>query len=153
MSNPYFQFEQDFVESLRCIPMIVRLKLDTCGVKLKLNHWYQLNSEEKENLVNLPCSSPIEAEEYRQKLQDLLIAKTGNPAGELVITSHPDWLETELIPESVLNKATEFDLHLTLAHWQKLTPLQRFALIKLSRSNHENANFYPALQEFGLIDN
>ncbi|MGL5034064.1 MAG: nitrate reductase associated protein, partial [Microcystaceae cyanobacterium] len=99
MSNLYFEFEQDFVESLRCIPMIVRLKLDTCGVKLKLNHWYQLNSEEKENLVNSSCSSPTDVETYRQKLQDLLIAKTGSPAGELLISDNPDWLETGLIPE------------------------------------------------------
>jgi hypothetical protein len=27
---PFFQFEADFVESLCCIPMQVRLKLDTC---------------------------------------------------------------------------------------------------------------------------
>jgi hypothetical protein len=31
-----------------------------------------------------------------------------------------------------------------------LTPLQRFALIKLTRSQHENNNFLPALIEFGL---
>ncbi|MDA0674030.1 MAG: hypothetical protein O3C67_10055, partial [Cyanobacteria bacterium] len=31
-----------------------------------------------------------------------------------------------------------------------LIPLQRFALIKLSRPGHENRNFLPACQEFGL---
>lgn len=33
----YFQFEADFIQTLRCIPLSVRYKLDTCGVKLKLN--------------------------------------------------------------------------------------------------------------------
>jgi len=32
----FFQFEADFVDSLRCIPMQVRFKLATCGIKLKL---------------------------------------------------------------------------------------------------------------------
>ncbi len=34
--NSLFQFEADFVASLRCIPIQVRYKLDTCGIKLKL---------------------------------------------------------------------------------------------------------------------
>jgi hypothetical protein len=34
-----FEFELDFVRTLRCVPMIVRFKLDTCGVKLSLTHW------------------------------------------------------------------------------------------------------------------
>jgi len=34
----FFEFEADFVDSLRCIPMHVRLKLDTC-IKLKLAQW------------------------------------------------------------------------------------------------------------------
>lgn len=35
----FFAFESDFVDSLRCIPMVVRYKLDTCGIKLKLPEW------------------------------------------------------------------------------------------------------------------
>jgi hypothetical protein len=43
------------------------------------------------------------------------------------------------------------EMALSLEQWASLLPLQRFALIKLSRSNHENHNFVPALQEFGLL--
>nr|WP_319421691.1 nitrate reductase associated protein [Pleurocapsa sp. FMAR1] len=35
--------------------------------------------------------------------------------------------------------------------WENLTQMQRFVLIKLSRSNHENRNFIPALKEFHLV--
>ncbi len=31
-----FDFESDFVASLRCIPMCVRFKLDLCEIKLSL---------------------------------------------------------------------------------------------------------------------
>jgi hypothetical protein len=41
----HFQFEADFVAALRCIPMYVRFKLDTVGLKLKLSHWAGLDRQ------------------------------------------------------------------------------------------------------------
>ncbi|MEB3161356.1 MAG: nitrate reductase associated protein, partial [Synechocystis sp.] len=143
-------FEQDFVDSLRCIPMVVRFKLDTCGVKLKLNHWHQLSNGDRQTLVTLPCQSPAEIDAYRAHLQTLVTAMQGKPASELAIDPHPPWLENERIPAPVLEKAASLDATITQNQWQSLTPLQRFALIKLSRPGHENRNFLPALQEFGL---
>ena len=150
MTHYFFQFEQDFVDSLRCIPMVIRLKLDTCGMKLKLVHWTQFNADERQSLLEIPCSTSDEIEKYRQFLQDLITQKTGQPATELAIASNPAWLDLETIPESVQFKATETGLTLTQSQWRSLTPIQRFALIKLSRASHENHNFIPALQEFGL---
>ena len=150
MTHYFFQFEQDFVDSLRCIPMVIRLKLDTCGVKLKLVHWTQFNADERQSLLEIPCSTSDEIENYRQFLQNLITQKTGQPATEIAIASNPPWLDSETIPESVQSKATETGLTLTQSQWRSLSPIQRFALIKLSRASHENHNFAPALQEFGL---
>jgi hypothetical protein len=44
-------------------------------------------------------------------------------------------------------------VNITLKQWQNLTPLQRFALLKLSHSSHENKNFLPALREFKILEN
>ena len=148
--RPFFQFEMDFVESLRCIPMQVRLKLDTCGVKLKLTHWHQLNHTERKVLIQMPCTTEKESKIYRDFLQNLLKEKTGTKAKELTLDPHPPWLNAAEIPAEVLQKATEFNITITQSHWKALTPLQRFALIKLSRPSHENKNFLPALKEFGL---
>lgn len=147
----FFKFEADFVDSLRCIPMQVRLKLDTCGVKLKLHHWHQFNQLEKEKLVQQPCSNFQEVINYKRDLQDLILSKTGEYAKELEISLNPAWQNLAEIPEQVSNKAQEFNLNLTVEQWQKLTDLQRFALIKLSQSGHENNNFLPALKEFKLL--
>lgn len=148
----FFNFESEFVESLRCIPMTVRMKLDTCGVKLKLSHWMQLSQPERMVLVNMACGSQEEAKIYRDFLQNLITEKTGIPAGELTIDDHPAWLDETKIPDSVNEKAREFQLEISVEQWQKLTPEQRFALIKLSRPSHENLNFYPALKEFHLLE-
>lgn len=146
----FFQFEQDFIQSLRCIPMQVRMKLDTCGIKLKLNHWHQFNTEERQTLVKMPCQDPAEVKKYRETLQNLVIQYNGKPASTLPIDEHPPWLNDAQIPENVKQKATEEKVLIDLNQWQKLTPEQRFALIKLSRPSHENKNFIPALKEFNI---
>ena len=147
----FFQFEADFVESLRCIPMQVRMNLDTCGVKLKLAHWNLFSADEKSTLVSLACTTPHEVQAYHDWLQNLVTAKTGAPASELPRDNLPLWLDIEQIPEVVQTKAAELNLpRLTAAQWQALKPLERFALIKLSRPSHENHNFAIAWQEFGL---
>jgi hypothetical protein len=148
--NEFFKFEADFVDSLRCLPMQVRLKLDTCGVKLKLAHWNQFSPLERQALVTMPCQTLEESQAYRQFLQALVAEKTGTYAEEIPGNFNQEQEQTA-IPETVRAKAAEFGLILTLEKWQNLTPLQRFALIKLSRPSHENRNFYPALQEFGLV--
>jgi hypothetical protein len=66
----FFEFEADFVDSLRCIPMQVRCKLDTCGIKLKLSDWSHLTQADREALVELPCSTETEIQAYRKYLQN-----------------------------------------------------------------------------------
>lgn len=152
MASPYFDFEQDFVGSLRCIPMVVRHHLDSCGVKLKLEHWNQLSPAERLDLVEWPSNTAAAADAYRTRLQQLLAERTGAPAKTLEISPHPPWQDLSTIPVQVIEKFHAYQVPLSLAQWAALTELQRFALIKLSRSSHENNNFMPAVQEFGLAD-
>ena len=147
----FFDFEADFVESLRCIPMQVRFKLDTCGIKLKLPHWNHFTPAERQQLVTLPCVSEAEIQAYRQYLQQLVQSHTGELPANLPVAPHPDWLDDATIPASVQAQAQTVGQSIRLEQWSSLAPVQRFALIKLSRSQHENKNFLPALQEFHLI--
>ena len=147
----FFKFEADFVESLRCIPMQVRLKLDTCGIKLKLPEWHLFTQEERQTLVDSSCVTDGEIEAYRQILREMVLRHTGKPATDLAIQDNPPWLDGDNMPIDLLQKVQDYGLNLTIEQWQNLQPEQRFALIKLSRSNHENSNFIPALEEFSLI--
>jgi hypothetical protein len=147
----FFEFEADFVDSLRCIPMQVRYNLDTCGIKLKLSDWYELTQAEREALVELPCTTQTEIETYQKYLQELILERTGTPATQLPIESYPGWIDSSAVPANLQEKAQEIGVHLTLEEWTVLTPLQRFALIKLSRPSHENKNFPKAMAEFHLL--
>lgn len=146
----YFEFEQDFIGSLRCIPMIVRHHLDTCGVKLKLEHWNHFTQAERQQLVDWPCQTPAEAQQYREHLQALITQQTGAPAKTLAIAEVPEWQVVQTIPAAVRTKFEQQKIPLSVEQWAHLTELQRFALIKLSRPSHENLNFIPAVKEFGL---
>jgi hypothetical protein len=148
----FFDFEADFVDSLRCIPMIVRLKLDTCGVKLKLVEWNRFTQSECQQLVESPCEELTAVNTYREYVSELIFQQTGHGASLLEIDPQPAWLNDREIPPAITTKATEHQLNISRSQWKNLTPLQRFALIKLTRSAHENNNFLPAFEEFGLLN-
>lgn len=131
--------------------MQVRFNLDTCGIKLKLHQWNQFTSKQREKLVELPCTTPEEIQAYRERLQRWVLEATGEGVADLPIEAYPAWVNATTIPDSVGNKAEEVGVPLSVEQWSALSQIQRFALIKLSRSNHENKNFVPALQEFNLM--
>jgi hypothetical protein len=146
----FFQFEADFVESLRCIPMQVRFKLDTCGIKLKLAHWHSFSSIERQTLIDTPCQAADEIQSYRQYLRSLVFQKFQAYPTDLPIDPHPPWLKDD-VPIAIQQQLQQLNQPaIAPDKWHNLNSLQRFALIKLSQSNHENSNFLPALQEFGI---
>ncbi len=146
----FFQFERDFVESLRCIPMQVRYNLDRCGIKLKLHHWHHLTDEERRFLVALPCASKSDRDNYRQTLQAMVQLRSKERVKDLPVEEIWPWQRESPPPETVA-KAQQEQVALSPAQWQSLSDIQRFVLVKLSRPSHENRNFVPALQEFGLM--
>jgi len=147
-----FQFEQDFADSLRCVPMRVRYNLDTCGIKLKLTHWHALSRGDRQLLLDLPCQSEADIAAYRQRVYDLVAAQGGDRPADLPLDPQPAWLNADHIPDSVQEQGQRVGASLTVEQWSRLDPLQRFALIKLIQSNHEHQNFLPALREFGVLE-
>lgn len=149
--SKFFAFEEDFAESgIRCIPMIVRFKLDACGIKLKLSEWSRLSREERETLVELPVDSKEDTEDYRKHLKELILQKTGQEATELPEPATTAWSFTDKIPASLTEKAKHLNLVISVEKWKSLTDLQRFSLLKLSQSSHEHKNLPLAIKEFKL---
>jgi hypothetical protein len=150
----YFDFEEDFVEdNVRCIPMVVRFKMDAAGVKLKLSEWSKFKTHERVQLALMPIANTSEVYLYRQFLISLIIGYTGNPATSMATEPEPAWSNRQQIPKMLIEKAMEHQLILSIAQWAQLTDIQRFALLKLCRPGHENKNFPKAVQEFGLMNN
>jgi hypothetical protein len=147
-----FAFELDFAGTLRCIPMVVRFKLDQAGVKLTLRQWSRFNRPERQDLVERPCDTPDEVATYRAHVVDLIVLRADEPPVDMAVDPAPAWAVTDSVPERLARYAVELDLvPPTLDQWAAITPLQRFTLFKLTRPGHDNDNFIPAMQEFGLL--
>lgn len=146
-----FAFEDDFVATLRCIPMAVRFKLDACGVKVTLRQWSRLTAEERRTLLLDPCDTPDDIEAYRRDLLARLQPQTDGTPQPLPPGSTVAWDDAAQTPSAVRQFAASRGVEpVPDTAWAALTPLQRFVLLKLSRDNHDNVNFVPALKEFGL---
>jgi len=148
----YFWFEEDFVEqNMRCIPMIVRFKMDNAGIKLKLSEWSKFKALERKHLALRPIESNDELNNFRKFLSSLIYKYTGNTPTLLVIDPNPEWTNLSTVPKTLIDKSKEFNWEIRTEQWSRLTILQRFALLKLCRAGHENKNFPKAMKEFGIV--
>ena len=146
-----FAFELDFAGTLRCIPMVVRFKLDLAGIKLTLRQWSRFERAERQELVQRPCDAEAAIEAYRRYVLDIIALRADEPPVDMPVDPDPAWAATDSVPERLVRYAQGLDLAPpTLEQWWAITPLQRFTLFKLTRPGHGNDNFEPAMHEFGL---
>jgi len=151
-SSEIFQFEKDFAGALYCIPMAVRRKLDLSGVKVSLKQWNRFTLEERERMVAQSCETSGESDDYGRFVVSVIEARTSEPAQVLERDDGAEWNDTNSVPQRVVDYSMERDVvPPTPAQWAALSPLQRFAIFKLTRPGHTNENFVPAMREFGLI--
>src|SRR5260221_716104 len=135
----YFKFEQDFMEdNIRCIPMVVRFKLDACGIKLKLKEWSKMTLEEREQLAVLSIDSEMALDIYRIYLIEIIHKHTGGDATLLKVDHVSNlWYTPHHLPMELTEKLEASKMSISLDQWGNLSTLQRFALIKLTRPGHE----------------
>lgn len=149
-----FEFEKEFIiQSIQCIPMIVRYKLDTVGIKLSLAQWSRFTRFDRYQLSVMTCSKKKEIEHYESFLIGLL-----NHYGFYSIARLPGNVLPGKAPELpdgtriLLNqRLQQHGQDISEAQWNGLTDLERFALSKLIREGHESKNLIPALSEFGIF--
>ena len=97
------------------------------------------------------CSNEEEAKLYYSYLAGLIKKYTGKEPTGLAIDQHPGWDDKEKVPDLLQEKLKEYGWAISIAQWDGLTNLQRFALLKLCKPGHENKNFSKAMDEFSLL--
>lgn len=151
-SAEVFQFERDFMEDgMRCIPMAARLRLDLCGIKLRLSEWSKMTQAERKQIATWPYDKTAEVDRCREYVRSIVVDRTGREATELPGDRQWPWADTSHVAEAVAIKMSEFNWTLSCGEWQSFTELQRFALVKLTRQGHENRNFPLAIMEFRKV--
>jgi len=153
--SPYpgiFAFEVDFGGTLRCIPMSARMKLDQTGIKLSLKQWNRLPCDVRRQLTERPCEDLTQIESYEQYLVSVMDRFTSTAVQRVPLDDCPAWANTTAVPERIHVWARKLGVPgPTIEQWRALTPLQRFALFKLTRPGHSNDNFIPAMREFSIL--
>ena len=147
----YFKFEEEFMENnMRCVPMIIRFKMDKVGIKLKLSEWKKFSTDERIELALMSCNNDEEIRRYSDFLERLIQKYTGRYPTTFEIDKTPSWNDLQTLPENLSRKLSELDQNLSIETWRNLSDLQRFALLKLCRKGHANKNFPNAMKEFNL---
>jgi len=145
-----FDFESDFAHDLRCIPMAVRFKLDRVGIKLSLRQWAKMGAESRRGLWTMLCDTDVEVAQYEARLVELVGAQ-GSAISRLPLEGDSVWASVDRVPALIVEQSKRSKVGApTSEQWAGLSLLERFALVKLARSDHENENFAVALCEFGI---
>jgi hypothetical protein len=75
-----FKFEAEVYESLNCLPMAARRKLDAVGIKLHLAQWEQLGRGERLMICHASADSHEERSALRTFIEEIALVRTGSPA-------------------------------------------------------------------------
>jgi hypothetical protein len=119
---------------------------------MSLKQWNRIPGDERDQLVARPCGTPPETAAYKEFLSALIAAHTHSAVEFCALEGSPPWSQAHAVPERIREWAQGLGVAAPSAEqWAHLTPLQRFALFKLTRPGHSNENFLPAMREFQLL--
>ena len=143
-----FEFEADIYESLNCLPMAARRKLDALGIKIHLAQWEQFRRGERLMICHAPSGTDEERSALRTFIDEVAISRTGSPAKVLAEENRQSAYPPAHPPQMLTQNARAFHRELDDAAWAALDDDQRYALIKLGDLETPSHNLEPALREF-----
>ena len=143
-----FQFEAEVYESLSCVPMQARRKLDAIGMKIHLAQWQQLSRGERLMICHAPATIDDERDALRIFVQEVTLARTGTPPKELPEQARRGARPPASPPPALVANARERGVELTQAAWNSLDDDERYALVKLGADGKVSHNLKAALDEF-----
>jgi hypothetical protein len=141
-----FQFEAEVYESLSCLPMVARRKLDELGIKIGLEQWQQLGRGERLMICHAPTASEEEAAALRIFIDETL-AKFGSKPKELPAEKRQGLKPPTSVPQQLVESAQQSGIPLTQSAWAGLDDDQRYVLIKLGVEKQSH-KLKAALTEF-----
>jgi hypothetical protein len=145
-----FKFEDEMHESLQCVPMAVRRKLDRVGLKVGLEQWKALDRSERLAICHIPADSGDECDALAYFIRETMMRRFGVEPKQLSDSARAS-AEPPVVPSNQLvanARAAGFDLN--GAVWTRLDADERFALTKMGDLAAPSHNLAAALLEFGV---
>ena len=143
-----FQFEAEVYESLSCVPMQARRKLDAVGIKIHLRQWQQLTMGERLMICHAPTELEDERDALRLFIEEVTLARSGSRPKELSQEVRLSARPPLSPPQQLVANARELGVDLTQSAWNSLDEDERYALVKLGGEAKVSHNLKAALGEF-----
>ncbi len=143
-----FQFEAEIYESLSCVPMAGRRKLDRVGLKVSLDQWQKLGRGERLMICHAPAESADECEALRVFVQEATLARSGSMPKDLPEQARAGATPPAAPPPQLVENAKAAGVAITQNAWDGLDDDERYALIKLGGGAEQSHNLKVALAEF-----
>src|SRR5258705_5786573 len=137
MTYKRFAFEGDMHDTLECVPLTVRRKLDLVGLKISLAGWQTLPREERLALCHLPVDEAWEVAVYREIFEGF----AARASVALSPLAHEEaertrW-NTPRPPEGVQARLDALGCVLEPARWASLDEESRYALVKMAEPKRD----------------
>jgi hypothetical protein len=143
-----FQFEGEIFDSLSCLPMAARRKLDRIGIKLSRAQWERLGRGERLMICHAPAQSGEECEALRLFIEEAMALRCGSGPTELPPQARLNADPPSIPPAELITNAKTVGATLTQAAWDSLDEDQRYALVKLGGGAKVSHQLKAALAEF-----
>jgi hypothetical protein len=145
-----FKFEDEMHESLQCVPMAVRRKLDRVGLKIGLEQWKSLDRGERLAICHLPADSAEECDGLSVFIREAMRRRFGVEPKLLTDAQRASADPPGLPPDRVVKHARAAGFDLSAAVWTRLDADERFALMKMGDVDTPSHNLAAALKEFSV---
>ncbi len=145
-----FKFEDEMHESLQCVPMAVRRKLDRVGLKIGLEQWKSLDRGERLAICHFPVDSAEELDGLGVFIREAMKRRFGAEPKTLSDAQRASAEPPASPPSRVVANVRTQGFNLNPEVWSRLDGDERFALMKMADAETPSHNLGAALKEFGV---
>jgi hypothetical protein len=145
-----FKFEDEMHESLQCVPMAVRRKLDRVGLKIGLEQWKSLGRGERLAICHFPVDSAEECDGLGVFILEAMSRRFGVEPKKLTDAQRASAEPPASPPARLVAHARAAGFDLSGTAWSRLDADERFALTKMGDAETASHNLSAALKEFAV---
>ncbi len=142
-----FDFEDEIVRTLACVPMAVRRKLDRVGLKVSMEQWQALSQGDRLAICHLPSGSREECDVLEAFVCEAVERHSGSKPAALNPEQRAAADPPDQPPAQVVEHARSNGVALGPYEWSRLDEDERYALVKLGGNSNAKKFFPAALKE------
>lgn len=142
-----FAYENSYREDLHFMPISMRFRLDGAGLKIGLDTWLLLPVPLRFELAGMPATAEKDIADFGGRLAMVLASIPGAQAPAPVDVDPTEWGAQSPLPECIRRICESLGIPMSDRLWMALDALERYALVKLSRSKRQPEAFLMVWEE------